>query len=194
MAEERAFDPNRVAYFEGEGWRAYYDRRWFRLLQLVVSLSHEQFRIPYPQALLAAYYVTRASVAWVPLDHDEAKVLRFYEKFYGLARRYSGLEFDPVLVAQLELRYNDDHRRLVGQPDESALLQTLVELHSALFLLPAEAVRESAQWRLEALNTVDLITSKQSSDVEADWRRIDDQLKRCYGSLLAALQSSARRE
>ncbi|MGE0059771.1 MAG: hypothetical protein AB7T32_17460, partial [Dehalococcoidia bacterium] len=86
MPAHQPFDPDRVAYFETEGWRAYYDRKWPRLLRLLVTMSHEQFLIPWPQAVAGAYYVTRASVAWVPVDHDDAKVLRFYEAFYGLAR------------------------------------------------------------------------------------------------------------
>ena len=179
----RAFDPGRVAYFETEGWRAYYDHKWLRLLRLLVQLSHEQFFMPWPRAVLAAYYVTRASVAWLPVDHDEAKVLRHYERFYRLARRYSGLDFDPALVAKLELRYNDDHRRLVDAGDKTALLQTLTELHAALFSLPPESVAESARERLAALNAVDRITSRRTTDAAADWRAVLDHLQRCYRSL-----------
>ena len=34
-----SFDPHRVAYYETEGWRAYYDRRWLDVLILLVRLS-----------------------------------------------------------------------------------------------------------------------------------------------------------
>jgi hypothetical protein len=186
----QAFDPDRVAYHETEGWRAYYDRKWPRLLWLLVGLCHQQFRIPWLQALLAAYYATRASVAWVPLDHDEAKVLHYYECFYRLARRYSGLHFDPPRAAKLELRYNDDHRRLVDAEEKSALLQTLTELHSELFGLDAAAVAESARYRLEALNAVDRITSKRSTDVDEDWRAVDDNLRLCYRSVVDHLKAT----
>jgi hypothetical protein len=108
-------NPERIAHYEAEGWRAYYDHEQLRLLRLLVSLCHEQFHMPWPQALRGAYFATRASLAWVPLDHDEARVLHYYERFYRLARRYSRLDFDPVKVAALELRYNDDHRRLTGR-------------------------------------------------------------------------------
>ncbi len=187
----QAFDPDRVAYYETEGWRAYYDRKWPRLLWLLVGLCHQQFRIPLPQALVAAYYVTRASVAWVPVDHDDAKVLGFYERFYRMARRYSGLHFDPARAARLELRYNDDHRRLVDADDKAPLLQTLTELHSELFGLDASAVAESARYRLEALNAVDRITSRRSTDVDADWRAVDDNLRACYRSVVAQLKASS---
>ena len=181
----KVMNPERVAHFEAEGWRAYYDRRHLRLLTLMVSICREQFGMPWPQALLGAYYVTRASVAWIPLDHDETKVLHFYGKFYALARRYSGLTFDPVRVATLELRYNDDHRRLIGIDDKQPLLQTLTELHSAIFGITEAEARESAEWRLKALNTVDGITGKTSTDVEGDWRKLEAELVRCYSAIVA---------
>jgi len=185
-----SFDPDRIAYFEAAGWRAYYDRAWLKLLRLIVQLSQEQFRIPFPVSLLAAYYVVRASVAWVPLDHDEAVVRDYYARFYRLARRFSGLRFDPARVGALELRYNDDHRRLVGNPDKSAFLETMTELHAALFGLGLDQARESARWRVEACNVVDTITGKSSTDPEADWRRLEEQLRRCYRDVVEQMAAT----
>ncbi len=82
MATTFKLNPERVAYFEAAGWRAYYDHKWIKMLRLIVSLCQEQFRIPFPMSLLAGYYTTRASAAWVPVNHDEQKVLRYLEKFY----------------------------------------------------------------------------------------------------------------
>jgi hypothetical protein len=178
-----AHNPDRVAYFEAAGWRAYYDRAWLKLLRLIVSLCQEQFRIPFPISLLAAYYVMRASIAWVPLDHDENVVRSYYEIFYRLARQYSGLQFDPMRVAALELKYNDTHRRLSGKPDKTEFIETMVELHSAIFGLTPEQARESAELRVLANNTVDLITSKTSTDPEADWAKLEDYLRQCYRSI-----------
>ena len=183
MANTFQFNPDRVAFFEANGWRAYYDRKWLKLLRLVVSLCQEQFRIPFPVSLLAAYYVTRASVAWVPLDHDEQKVQKFYEKFYRLAKRYSGFKYDPARVGALELKYNDIHRRLSGKPDKTEFIDAMIELHSALFGLTPEQARESAELRVLANNTVDLITSRTSSNPEADWAIVEEYLRQCYRSL-----------
>src|SRR5574340_1671498 len=77
MTKPFTFQPERVAYYEAAGWKAYYDHRWFKMLRLIVGLCQEQFRIPFPMSLLAAYYTTRASLAWVPVDHDEQKVLAY---------------------------------------------------------------------------------------------------------------------
>jgi hypothetical protein len=183
MATTFKFNPERVAYFEAAGWRAYYDHKWMKMLRLIVGLCQEQFRIPFPRSLLAGYYTTRASVAWVPAEHDEQKILRYLEKFYQLARRYSGLKFDPSRVAVLELHYFDVHRRLSGKPEKDEFLQTLIDLHGAIFGLSSEQVKESAEWRLLAANTVDLITSDASTDVEGDWVKLEEYLRRCYRSI-----------
>lgn len=181
------FDPERIAYYEANGWRAYYERKWLWVLRLIVGLCQQQFHIPFPMSLLAAYYTTRASAAWVPVDHDERKVLSYLEKFYRVARRYSGLRFDPVRVAQLELQYFEVHRRLVGAEDKSEFVQTMAELHSAIFGLPVEQVRESAEWRVRAADTVDLITGKKSQDIEGDWAKLEEYLRRCYQLLQLAI-------
>ncbi len=188
MATIFEFNPDRVAYFEAAGWRAYYDRKWIKMLRLIVGLCQEQFRIPFPMSLLAAYYTTRASLAWVPVDHDERKILAYLEKFYRIARRYSGLKYDTARVAVLELQYFDVHRRLSGNPEKGEFLQTLVDLHSAIFGLSPEQVRESAEWRLLAANTVDLITSNTSTDVEGDWTKLEEYLRRCYGMIQRELK------
>lgn len=48
-------------------------------------------------SLVAAYYTTRASLAWAP-KHDERKVLMYLEKFYTVAQRYSGLHYNVKRV------------------------------------------------------------------------------------------------
>lgn len=183
MAVHFQFSPNQIAHYEVEGWKAYYDRNWLRLLRLVVALVQAQFHIPFPVSLLAAYYVTRASAAWVPKDHDEAVIRGNLEKFYRIARRHSGLDFDPRAVAKLEAEYWDVHRRLVGQSDKSAFVQAMTALHAAIFGLNAEQTRESAELRVEANNVLDTITGRTSADPIRDWLQCEDLLRRCYGSL-----------
>lgn len=182
------FNPDRVAHFEATGWRAYYDRQWFRLLRLIVTLVQEQFHIPFPVSLLAAYYVTRASIAWAPADHDVATVQDYYTRFYRMARRYSGLTFDPERAGALELEYNDVHRCLVGSPDKTEFIDTMTRLHSTIFTITPEQARESAELRVLANNTVDTITGKTSADPEADWAALEQYLRECYRSIARAMQ------
>jgi hypothetical protein len=189
MSSRFQFDPDQVAYCEVAGWKAYYDRAWFRLLRLIVGLCQSQFRIPFPVSLLAAYYTIRASVAWVPKNHDAGLIQWNLERFYGIARRYSGLVFDPDHAGALELAYWDIHRRLSGQPEKTEFTQVVTDLHAEVFSLTPEQARESAELRVEANNILDSITSKQSTDPDTDWLRSEECLRQCYRSIQRQLET-----
>ena len=188
------FNPDRVAHFEVEGWKAYYDHAWFKLLRLVVALAHEQFHIPFPVSLLAAYYITRASVAWVPKEHDQTVIRNNLEKFYHIALRYSGLRFDPAQVATLEARYWDEHRQLSGLPDKTSFIQTMITLHAAIFGITTDQARESGELRVAANNVLDTITGRTSVNPYADWLRCEQLLRECYGSLHQATQPNGQQD
>jgi hypothetical protein len=111
------------------------------------------------------------------------KVLAYLTRFYAIAGRYSGLKFNVPYVAALELQYFDVHRRLVDAADKSEFVETMADLHSAIFGLTPAQMRESAEWRVKAADTVDLITGKKSTDVQGDWARLEEYLRRCYGSI-----------
>lgn len=134
-------------------------------------------------SLLAAYYITRASIAWAPAQPDAIKTLSYLEKFYRLARRYSDLSFDPARAAQLELQYWVVHRRLTGQSDQSDFVDALAALRSEIFGLSLAQTRVSAEQRVLAAKTVDRITSGASTDIEGDWARIQGELQACYQSI-----------
>src|SRR5438132_3628483 len=91
------FDPDRLAYLEVAGLQAYYDHKWMRMLVLVVQLMHEQFHLSWLRAIQAAYYMTRASIAWAPVDNKPEVTRLYIHKFYELAARYgSGFNsYDP---------------------------------------------------------------------------------------------------
>ncbi len=190
----RSFDPTSVAYYEVEGWKAYYDRNWLRLLRLVVALVQAQFRIPFPQSIRAAYHVTRASVAWVPKEHNPAAIRHHLREFYRLAQRYSGLEFDIERAAELELDYWDVHRQLVRQADKARFIDTMTKLHAAVFGLPESAAHESAVLRVEANNVLDTITGKTSPDPARDWSRCESLLAACYLSIKQHVDAAKRQE
>jgi hypothetical protein len=131
----------------------------------------------------------KASAGWVPVQHDAAAILALHEKYYKIARQYSGLTFDPIKVAQLEEQYWEVHRRLSGQPDKTEFIQTMTDLHAAIFSLTPDQARESGELRVLANNTVDLITSKTSTDPEGDWRKLEEYLCQCYRSIQRQIQA-----
>jgi hypothetical protein len=124
----------------------------------------------------------------VPVDHDEHAVQVWLEKYYRLAQRYVGVNFDPIQAASQEVRYWAVHRELSGKPDKTPFIDALTDLHSTVFGITKEQARESAELRVLANNTVDLITSHTSTDPEADWAKLRVYLRDCYRSVKRATE------
>jgi hypothetical protein len=72
---------------------------------------------------------------------------------------------------------------MARQADKTEFIETMTDLHSAIFGISREQARESAELRVLANNTVDLITSKTSTDPESDWAKLEDYLRQCYQSI-----------
>src|SRR4051812_3877338 len=181
------FDPDRLAYLEVAGLRAYYDQRWFDMLKLLVGLMHEQFNLSWLRSLQAASYVTVASVAWAPVDNKPEVTRRYIRKFYRLAARYgSSSGYDPRKVAAAEYKYWVLHRRrgINPQSDVTAHMQSLAELHNALFGIPPPEAQESAANRAHGSDAKDRVTGRRSKDIEADWREAEKYLRIAYRSVV----------
>jgi hypothetical protein len=184
----RRFNPQMIAYYETEGWRAYYARNWLRAFGLMVCLSESQFHIPFPRSFLAVYHIIRASAAFVPRDHDLRVVSRHLEAFYRIAAEPSRGAFDPRAVADLELRYWVIHRELAETPDadKRPLIECLAALHGALFGRAPAEMWDSAVSRVAAADAVDRITSCRSADPSADWELVESSLRRAYSQVKQA--------
>lgn len=185
------FDPDKVAFYEQAGWEAYYDRNWPRVFSLVVNLNREQFRMPLLMALAASVDVVRASLAFAPLEGNDVPaatehLCRYYEK----ARGRVGIEALAAKLAELEMDYWVVHRQLAIERKANPKLEnwapmtdSLERLHAALFAAPSAAVRRSAEQRSLAAVAVDRITGSYSTDVAADWRKVEEHLRAAYGAL-----------
>jgi hypothetical protein len=185
----RRFNPTAIAYYETEGWRAYYDRNWLRAFGLMVHLSESQFHIPFPRSFQAVYHVIRASVAFVPREHDLDVVRHHLAQFYRIAAESNRGAFDPRTVADLELRYWVIHRDLAATPhaDKRPLIECVAVLHAALFGRTPADLWESAVSRVAAATAVDQITSRRSLDPAADWELVESNLRRAYQQVKCAV-------
>ena len=182
----RFFDPNLVARYEVAIWRVERGRSGtFAVARAAASHAREQFRVPFLKSLFAGLRVARARRALRAPPYDLPAVWRLYDGYYRLAADCSGLLFDPAVVANLEVRYQDTHRRLAASDDKSPLLQALIELHMALFRVPEGLARGSAQWRLKALSAADVI----GGDKRGDWKPVEADLHRCYRAIQALMAS-----
>ena len=185
-----SFNPDALAYYETAGWRAYYDRNWLRAFGLLVHLSDSQFHIPFPRSFLAVYHVIRASLAFVPREHDLDVVRQHLEHFYRIAAVANRGAFDAHTVAALELRYWVIHRELAATPDadKRPLIECVAALHAALFSRTPAELWASAVSRVAAANAVDQITSRRSLDPAADWELVESRLRRAYQQVKRAIE------
>lgn len=187
-----SFDADQVAYYEKAGWEAYYDRNWLRAFGLLIRLNHAQFHMPWPVAFSAAVDTVRASAAFAPLEHNDVPKAQYYiTRFYQKAARSLGMQTAPATLAKLEMDYWAVHRQLARARAEDPLAgdigpmtESLARLHAALFGSTPERMRISAELRAHAAETVDLITSRRSTDVPSDWRRVEDYLRQAYRAVL----------
>ncbi len=186
-ANRSTFDPERVARLETMAWRAYYDRRWSALLYFTERACADQFHVPFPDSVRAAYYATRGALAFKPIENNIGLAVGALVRYYAIVRRHSNITFDPVEVARAEIRYWVVHRRLSGSGDHEELVDTFARLHAVTFDLAPARARESAEFRTRAAIVVDDITARRSVDVDGDWGRVELLLRRCYRSLAAAI-------
>jgi hypothetical protein len=185
------FDPDRIAYLEAAGWEAYYDRDWPRVFGLMVQMNREQFEMPLPTAVAAAIDIVRASIAFAPVDNDVQAATAHLGRFYDKARRSRSFQADAQTLAALEMDYWVVHRKLALERKQATnhdgdiepMVAALARLHTGLFDAPPKAIRQSAEWRAMAAATVDHITGGYSTDVEADWRQVEEYLCNAYRSV-----------
>jgi hypothetical protein len=193
MKTEIYFNPHKVAYYEKAGWEAYYDRDWLRAFKLMVRLNREQFHMPLWTALAAAIDIVRASAAFAPLQKsDVSKATEYIRRYYEKAKRMVDIQTDAATLARLELDYWVVHRKLaierIQHPDlenTAPMVESLTNLHAALFGISRDAARRSAELRAMAAKTVDRITGRYSTDVDGDWGQVESYLQQAYYAVIS---------
>jgi hypothetical protein len=85
--------PAALSRLEMKNWVACYQRRWFRLLVVSVSMVAEAFHLPLHKALYGAYLVARAELAAAPFpDNDIPAADAWMRRFYTLLKAHHRLE------------------------------------------------------------------------------------------------------
>lgn len=191
MRTKQRFDPDKVAYYEKAGWEAYYDRNWLRAFVLLVRLNREEFRMGRLTAVRAAIDTVRASRAFAPVDNNIPEAQAHIQKFFEKARPGLAIAASAQRLAELEIKYWIVHRQLAlrriqnhNDHNLEPMVQSLANLHAALFNSTAANMRESAEYRALAAKAVDRITGNYSKNIAADWQEVETYLQQAYRSVL----------
>ncbi|HZY43876.1 MAG TPA: hypothetical protein VFF70_03925, partial [Anaerolineae bacterium] len=147
----RNFDPRQVAYYEKESWVAYYQRRWFRLLRLLIGLIRSTFGLSLLQAMYISIPSTRAQIAFAPQDNDVPKAIDQMRRFYAYIQKVHHEDFDPVEAARLEVNWWVVHRKHFGHSDNPEVIEAVANLYASAYQVPIDRVRGAATHRAQAM-------------------------------------------
>ena len=184
------FDPDRLADLETRMWKAYYRRQPARLSGYLLRGLHEQAHAPWPRAIAASLFLTKAAAQF-------ARATAGYDRFVpDIARGYRLLglpaDVDAAEVARRELRWWVV-RREIGLAAGAAAGKAITRLYAELYGLPESAVAEAGRLRGEAAEVRD---RGASADPEgptgrgaAYWPEVSRLLHRSYRAVSAALSA-----
>jgi hypothetical protein len=184
----RHFDPTRLARLELRMWQAYYRRQPLRLFALLIGAEHEQARVSWLRALVAAVWLTKGAVGFARSSGD-------YERFRpDVARGYRALgvpvAVDVDEVARRELQWWVV-RREIGLAAGQAAGEAIARLYAALYDLPVEQVAEAGRLRGMAAEVRDRGASDDPAGPtgpgRAYWPAVGHLLRDSYVALADAL-------
>lgn len=188
LAWGRHFDPLRLARLELRMWQAYYRRQALRLFALLIQAEHEQARVSWPRALLAAVWLTKGAVGFARSSGD-------YDRFLpDVVRGYRTLgvpaSVDVEEVARRELRWWVV-RREIGLAAGEAAGEAIAQLYAALYRLPVGRVAEAGRLRGMAAEVRDRGATDDpdgpTGPGRAYWPEVARLLRDSYVELAAAL-------
>lgn len=183
----RQFDYQKVATFDSEMWRAYYNHQFFKLFLLLVKLLKSQFGFSWFTTIKLAYYSAWAAAYYRIRKHkgvNNDRIVKNLTSFYALIAKRCTVEFDYKKAAELELAWWDIHRSSYENND--ALEQSLADGAAAIYNIPATKLAEYAHFRAEAM-----ILPRHNGDNQAepiDWPKITELLVIAWGALYREAQ------
>jgi hypothetical protein len=190
----RSFDPVRLGGYETDAWVAYYRRRWAAALVAFVGMVRVGFGMPWPRTLHGAWLVLRANQAWAPYpDNDPDAARSCMRRFYALVVATHHESFDVNEAARLEVEWWRIHRYLQRESadgDVAPLTDALCALYAHVYGVPAEAVRQAAGHRAEAMVISDkwVADGAQPGNPAIDAERAE--LVKAYAALRNAIRRS----
>lgn len=147
----RRFEPGAVARFEKDCWVAYYRRRWFTLLRLLVGLIRSTYGLSPLQALRAAIPATRAQLAFAPQNNDVPQAIEFMRQFFAQLKAIHHEAYDPLEAARAEVSWWVVHRKFFGQSERPEVTEAVACAYATVYDLQPSQVWAAAQYRAQAM-------------------------------------------
>lgn len=183
----RAFDYEKVARYDSQMWRAYYNHHFLKLFGQLLRLIKNQLGMSWPQTLRAAYLAS-----WAAADYrlnrggvNKQRILKNLTQFYKIVSTKSTSPFDYRKAAESELKWWDVHRS--SYKNNQGLEDSLAESAAIIYNVPPAALKTYARYRAEAM-----IIPQHEGDGQPqppDWRRVHQLLVEAWQSLHEAVKA-----
>ena len=146
------FDPRKLAHYETENYKAYYQRRWLRLLGVSILMVKEAYQLSLLQAVYGAYLVARAEMAAAPFpNNDIPRAEAFIARFFRFLQGIYPLKFNVADAARQEVNWWVVHRKLFAQEQNQELVEALINSAAAFFDVLPTSLREAAAQRARGM-------------------------------------------
>jgi len=155
LSPMRRFDPVLVARYEKDSWVAYYQRRWFTLLRLLIGLVRSTYGLSVWQAIRVGIPLTRAQMAFAP-HHDERgnnvpKAIEYMQQFFTYIKEKHSEDLDPREAALAEVSWWVVHRKFFGHSDHPEVAEAVACAYAAAYRVDPALVRDAAYHRAQAM-------------------------------------------
>lgn len=179
----RSFNPVQVAHFEKEAWVAYYQRKWFRLLRLLIGLIRSTYGLSLLHAIRVGIPLTRAQVAFAPQDNDVPKAIEQMRQFFAYIKDKHGEDLDPDEAALAEVSWWVVHRKFFGHSDNPEVIDAVARAYAAAYRIDPAQVREAAYHRAQAMLHSDAWVLSERAPNDPRLQREEEELIKSYTAL-----------
>jgi hypothetical protein len=187
----RNFDPILVARYEKDSWVAYYRRKWFTLLRLLIGLVRSAYGLSLWQAIRVGFPLTRAQMAFAP-HHDERannvpKAIGYMRQFFAYIKEKHGEDLDPHEAALAEVSWWVVHRKFFGHSDQPEVIDAVACAYAAAYRVDRAQVHEAAYHRALAMVYSDAWVLSERDPRDPRLQQEEEELIKSYTALKSAV-------
>ena len=187
LSRMRSFDPILVARYEKDSWVAYYQRKWFTLLRLLIGLVRSTYGLSLWQAIRVGIPLTRAQMAFAPQDNDVPKAIVYMQEFFTYIRDKHSEDLDPHEAALAEVSWWVVHRKFFGHSDQPEVIDAVACAYAAAYRVDPAAVREAAYHRAQAMVYSDAWVLSERDSYDPRLQQEEEELVKSYSALRQAV-------
>lgn len=182
----RHLDPKKIAKFDADMWRSYYNHQFLKLAVQLYALNKYLYGFGWFSTLRLSYYS-----GWAAADYrinkgkeNYPRVLKNLNKLYETINQKSPLSFDAQRTAELELEWWDIHR--YPEKYKKTLEQSLAEAIACYYSMKPAKFKEYARYRAIAMQLPGHEGDRQPNP--PDYKEIEALLIKAWSSLFVVVE------